>query len=315
MGLAAALIYWLIVAIWLTVLITIAVFYIRNAKAFGTTRLLLAVIAIDTSRNIIENIYFGLFFGSNYGLFPSAINGQLGQPIFLILPKLANVAAGLLVLGLLLGRWLPMAMQERRNSEQTADGLRELAATDGMTSLFNRRHFLALVDAEWARFQRYSRPLSLLIIDIDQFKAINDRFGHDVGDRVIVEVANACRAIARKSDIVARLGGEEFALLLPETQLEEAGIFADRLRAVIAELRIIHGDTKIAVSVSGGVSEASVSDHIVDFFKHADLALYQAKREGRNRICLFGIASDPYSVSKYSIAPAPASAPASAAVV
>src|SRR4051812_45399977 len=104
MSIAAALIYWVIVAVWLIVLATIVVFYIRNPRAFGTTRLLLAVIGIDTIRNIVENVYFGLYFGGQYGLFSSEISKLLGNPYLLIVPKLINVAAGCLVLGLLLHR-------------------------------------------------------------------------------------------------------------------------------------------------------------------------------------------------------------------
>ncbi len=113
MQLAAALIYWVIVALWLGVLGTVLFYYSRNPQIFGTTRLLLLVIALDTSRNIIENTYFGLFFGSQYGLFPPAIAGVLGKPGLLIIPKLVNVAAGCFVIGVLLMRWLPRAVSER----------------------------------------------------------------------------------------------------------------------------------------------------------------------------------------------------------
>ena len=93
MSIAAALIYWVIVTVWLVVLATIVLFYIRNPRAFGTTRLLLAVIGIDTIRNIVENVYFGLYFGGQYGLFSSEISKLLGNPYLLIVPKLINVAA------------------------------------------------------------------------------------------------------------------------------------------------------------------------------------------------------------------------------
>ena len=117
MNLAAALIYWAIVALWLAVLGTVIVAYVRNPRTFGATRLLLAVVAIDTIRNIIENLYFGLYFGAQYGLFPGAIVGVLGNPNLLIIPKLINVGAACLVLGLLLLRWLPRATQERADAD------------------------------------------------------------------------------------------------------------------------------------------------------------------------------------------------------
>ena len=113
---------------------------------------------------------------------------------------------------------------------QQADKLKELAIVDGMTGIFNRRHFLSLAEMEWSRHQRYRHPLSLLMLDIDDFKSINDKFGHDVGDRVIVQVADICRCQKRKSDVVARFGGEEFLILLPENNLKNARRVAERLR-------------------------------------------------------------------------------------
>src|SRR5271170_3197645 len=123
MTLAAALVYWVIVFLWLTVLGTLLVFYVRNPRVFGTTRLLLAVIAIDTLRNIVENIYFGLYFGARYELFPPMFAEVLGNPFLLIVPKLANVASGCIVIGMLLKRWLPAAIRERIKADQTIDEL------------------------------------------------------------------------------------------------------------------------------------------------------------------------------------------------
>lgn len=113
MSLAAALIYWLIIALWLSVLATVALTFIRNPSIFGAARLLLSVVVIDTVRNIFENLYFGLYFGSQYGLFPASIVGTLDNPTYLILPKVMNVIAAAAVLGLLLFRWLPSATKER----------------------------------------------------------------------------------------------------------------------------------------------------------------------------------------------------------
>ena len=107
MTLVAALIYWVIVALWALVLGTVVFFYVRNPRAFGTTRLLLAVVAVDTFRNIIENVYFGLYFGGQYGLFSHEFVEVLGQPWLLIVPKILNVIAALTVLGLLLCCWMP----------------------------------------------------------------------------------------------------------------------------------------------------------------------------------------------------------------
>ena len=287
MSLAAALIYWVIVVLWLTVLATIIIFYIRNPRVFGTTRLLLAVVAIDTLRNIVENVYFGLYFGSQYGLFSPVIGGTLGNPILLIVPKLINVAAGCLVLGLLLLRWLPSAIRERGQSEQDADDLKTLAAVDGLTGLYNRRHFELLARAEWVRFQRYFRPLSVLIIDVDHFKTVNDRFGHDEGDKVLKLIAIVCGSAKRESDAVARIGGEEFALLLPETNEAAALIIAERLLAKVRECLYPIGDENIDLTVSIGLATATASmSGIETLIKRADDALYEAKRSGRDRVAI-----------------------------
>src|SRR6478609_7349894 len=117
MGLAAALIYWVIISLWLAVFATVGVTFLRNPRTFGAVRSLLSVIVIDTVRNIIENLYFGLYFGSQYGLFPASIVGVLGNPAYLIVPKVMNVVAASAVLGLLVLRWLPRASKERADAD------------------------------------------------------------------------------------------------------------------------------------------------------------------------------------------------------
>jgi diguanylate cyclase (GGDEF)-like protein len=159
------------------------------------------------------------------------------------------------------------------------------ASTDVLSGLFNRRYFLELADAEWSRFDRYERPLTLMILDIDLFKTINDRYGHDVGDRAIAHVAAMCRDRKRVSDVVARVGGEEFAMLLPETALDSAVLVADRLRKAIAETPFVVAGAPIRLTVSIGVAEAGPGmDGVAALMKQADVALYDAKHSGRNRV-------------------------------
>ena len=287
MRIAAAFIYWVIVAVWLVVLTTVVVFYFRKARTFGATRMLLAVVAVDTVRNIAENVYFGLYFDAQFGVLPQALVGVLGQPVLLIMPKILNVVAGGVVLSILLLRWLPEAMSERKLLELDADVQRKLATTDGMTGLLNRRHFLTVTEVELQRFQRYRRPLSMLMIDIDAFKSINDRFGHDVGDEVLAKVAGVCRDLVRSNDIVARLGGDEIALLLPETAAKDAVDLAERLRNAISKIRTARADGPTTVTVSVGVSETVDGLSISELMKQADTALYDAKQAGRDRVCAF----------------------------
>jgi diguanylate cyclase (GGDEF)-like protein len=168
---------------------------------------------------------------------------------------------------------------------QRADEWEDLASIDHLTGLFNRRHFLELADKEWSRFDRYARPLSLMMIDIDRFKSINDRHGHDVGDRVLVHVGAICREDMRASDIVARFGGEEFVMLLPETPLESAVVAAERLRRRIADTPLRERNGHIALTASFGVAEAGGRiDSIAALMKTADEALYRAKNAGRDRV-------------------------------
>ena len=167
-----------------------------------------------------------------------------------------------------------------------ADRLEELATTDSLTGLFNRRHFLALAAAEWEKFLRYARPVSLLIFDIDRFKTINDAFGHDIGDRAIAMIADVCRKQKRTTDVAARFGGEEFVLLLPETDLTSARAVAERIREAVMESELTAGDDTIAMTISIGLCEADGEmGDILDLIKTADRALYAAKRSGRNRTC------------------------------
>jgi diguanylate cyclase (GGDEF)-like protein len=167
---------------------------------------------------------------------------------------------------------------------RTTEKLEKLAATDGLTGLVNRRQFIALAESELARFRRYRRPMSMLLLDIDDFKSVNDRFGHDVGDRMIMHIAMLCDENKRDADVVARVGGEEFAVLLPETSLDDSCAVGERLRRLVAARPLEDGGRNIPVTVSVGVAEFEASmTGVSDLMKLADRMLYQAKRAGRNR--------------------------------
>lgn len=169
-----------------------------------------------------------------------------------------------------------------------AEALERLACVDGLTGLNNRRHFLTLAESEWSRFQRYQRPLALLMIDIDFFKSVNDTYGHDAGDAVLKAVSEALNKNKRTSDIAGRLGGEEFALVLPEATLERAAAAGERYRALISGRPIIAMGRQISITVSVGASVAEAGMNGLDeLLKRADVALYEAKHAGRNRVCRF----------------------------
>jgi diguanylate cyclase (GGDEF)-like protein len=177
---------------------------------------------------------------------------------------------------------------------RNAELLEKLATIDSMTGLYNRRQFLIAAEAEWSRFQRYQRPLSMLMIDIDHFKSVNDRYGHAVGDETIVSVAAACQEGKRGSDVVGRLGGEEFAMLLPETDSVQAAIVAERIRERVAGHFLFVHKVQFNVTISVGIAQATVSMSGIDALLHsADAALYQAKSEGRNRVIQWSPKSAP----------------------
>ncbi len=164
--------------------------------------------------------------------------------------------------------------------------LYQLATADPLTDLYNRRQFLELLEKELARASNHRRPLVLLIIDLDHFKLVNDRYGHPTGDSVLKKVAHALRGLAREEFILARIGGEEFAIVLPEHDLDEAVRFGDRLRDGIAglELALTGGPQSVTVSIGAAAWLAGMAG-TSDLMRAADEQLYRAKQNGRNRVC------------------------------
>ena len=175
-------------------------------------------------------------------------------------------------------------LQTEIEEKEKANAILEtLATTDELTGIPNRRKFFEMVSAEIKRAQRYEHPVSLLMIDIDHFKKINDSLGHHAGDLVLKKVAQTIYNALRTSDHMGRLGGEEFGLILPQLSVSGAWHVAERHRINIEELRMAEfPDTQVTVSI--GIAEASMDTNKVDeLFKMADRALYQAKNSGRNR--------------------------------
>ena len=159
-----------------------------------------------------------------------------------------------------------------------------LAITDPLTGAYNRRYFLDQAAQECQRAQRYRHPVSLIMMDLDHFKQINDSFGHTAGDQVLRFVIAACQENLRAADLLARFGGEEFIILLPETPLEQAHLIAERIRLSIVPAQVITSEGPVQVRVSLGVASSDdLCPSIEDLIKRADQALYQAKALGRNR--------------------------------
>lgn len=171
--------------------------------------------------------------------------------------------------------------------------LQSLAATDGLTGLVNRRQFNHQLHSEIARARRHHLPLSLALFDIDNFKKLNDVYGHPVGDRILKELGALIAQNVRESDISARYGGEEFALILPETRLTEAVEILERLRILVEQTVFCMPDNPLPITISIGVSQLDF-DHPTSFelVEKADAALYEAKRQGKNCV-KFGILPTP----------------------
>jgi diguanylate cyclase (GGDEF)-like protein/PAS domain S-box-containing protein len=163
--------------------------------------------------------------------------------------------------------------------------LQRIAITDPLTGLYNRRGLIELGRHEVERFQRFGQPLSAIMLDIDHFKNVNDTYGHSAGDQVLCGLAERCRALVRQIDILGRYGGEEFAILLPETDLFQASSIADRLRRAMEETPFFTEQGPVKLTISLGVSRAGHNlTNLVSLIEQADLALYQAKQKGRNRV-------------------------------
>ncbi len=165
--------------------------------------------------------------------------------------------------------------------------LEEMSVRDVLTGLYNRRHLVATLEAEFTRARRHAKALSVIMFDADHFKKVNDRHGHLAGDEVLRAIADRTRDLLRRSYIAGRYGGEEFTLVLPETDGAGAALAAERLRRSVAERPVEVGGTDITVTVSVGVSSlaAETEDHEA-LLEAADRALFEAKRAGRNRVNL-----------------------------
>ena len=183
---------------------------------------------------------------------------------------------------------LKRVLKERQLTQERVRMLKrleEMAITDHLTKLYNSRHFYNQLDIEADRSRRYKRPLSLLFLDIDFFKQYNDVFGHLEGDKALVGLGQIIKLCLRTMDTAYRYGGEEFTIILPETNCEEAAVVADRIRtAVEAENLSPEPEKVVTITISIGITEYSPDERISTFVQRADNAMYISKQKGRNRI-------------------------------
>lgn len=177
---------------------------------------------------------------------------------------------------------------QRSNEEisRQAELLEEQVRRDELTGIANRRAFDEQSRNLFAQAKRYNRPLTLALLDVDRFKEINDRYSHPVGDAVLRKVADLIRSNVRQTDVVARYGGDEFAIAFAETSLEEASSMADRVRRLIRVRNWEEMAPELSVSLSIGLSGDSVPESLEEMLQAADSKLYEAKKQGRDRVCL-----------------------------
>ncbi|HST36661.1 MAG TPA: diguanylate cyclase [Allosphingosinicella sp.] len=195
-------------------------------------------------------------------------------------------AAAALLMALLTAAILSATRAHRRALELTEE-LHQLATTDGLTGLPNRRQLMFALETEVRRAGRTGRPLALALLDIDHFKAINDTHGHPAGDAVLVAVAEVLREVTRGGDVLGRFGGEEFAVLMPETSLDQAQLACERLRRAIQKRRMDYPNGAAGhITISTGVARLAGEEGLDHLIHRADIALYEAKAGGRNLVKL-----------------------------
>ncbi|HLO74852.1 MAG TPA: sensor domain-containing diguanylate cyclase [Magnetospirillum sp.] len=192
---------------------------------------------------------------------------------------------------------LLLSLADITRHKRARDQLVRLATYDSLTGVVNRRHLVECANREMDRARRYGYPLAVLVLDIDHFKVINDTHGHGVGDIVLKRLAQKIVSILRDSDVLGRIGGEEFAILLPNTTLDGALILAERVRATVAAMDVIVGALHVPVTVSIGVADdlGGHEETFTDGFGRADVALYRAKHNGRNRVEIGAPPNPPYA--------------------
>jgi diguanylate cyclase (GGDEF)-like protein len=253
--------------------------FIANAILLFTTYYLIFI----TQKNSINKSGFYYFTSIGfafifYGLYILTLN-----TLYLYQEAIVNISVKLLfvfgysLLAIGVTKWI-------KYNETRKDELSIQANTDELTGLLNRRSFTSFINFEFNNSQRSTRPFSLVIVDIDYFKSINDKHGHLVGDEVLIELSEMFSRSFRRSDKVSRWGGEEFAILLPDTKLDNAMKVANNLRTKVENYLFNLSSVQIKITISGGVTESIASDEQVDdIIKRADEALYLAKNK-RNSI-------------------------------
>jgi diguanylate cyclase (GGDEF)-like protein len=180
-------------------------------------------------------------------------------------------------------------MASSMKTSQVISSMKDMAIYDTLTQLYNRSYLGQVLEVEFKNSLLKKEPLSVIMVDIDHFKAINDRHGHDEGDRALIHIASLLKGSLRKYDIVARFGGEEFLVVLPKAMMKDAVVIAERIRKSVEVTPLSGGKEKIHLTISLGIASipAVWPESKEELIKCADMALYEAKEKGRNRVCFY----------------------------
>jgi two-component system cell cycle response regulator len=213
------------------------------------------------------------------------------------LSKLLFATGLLLATGLVFGLFFIFPLIRRQVREENklramtetlsarSQKLEYAALTDALTGMQNRRYFDDALKEYLGEFRRIDKPVGLMVVDLDHFKQINDTHGHDIGDEVLRAVAGCLKDMTRYHDVVARLGGEEFAVVAPNMDVDTLVRFAERIRKAVAGMVIVSGSVRLKVTASVGLAVWDRKENADGLFRRADQQLYQAKKTGRNRVC------------------------------
>lgn len=241
--------------------------YVITARIFGVQQARKAI-------NLIEDTQYT-------SLITNAIDG-MSYPLFILL--VVMLATAFLAYQAVLYWNHALRRANQKLSEKNLE-LESLANVDGLTGVLNRRKVMEFFDLECYRAQRTAKPLSVIMLDVDHFKQVNDKYGHLHGDEVLISIAKQIKNNLRPYDLAGRYGGEEFVMILPDTERQEAALIGERIRKAIKQSELNLGDDVMSVTVSLGVSSLREDDNLSSLpLARADDALYQAKREGRDRV-------------------------------
>lgn len=219
----------------------------------------------------------------------SVVCGLIVGPLFIGPVTSGSVAVTVVIPAIVAPPIVYLAMSLLCELDRAEERLQQISVTDELTRVFNRRYLLHVIGIAFSRSRRYGEELSILMMDIDHFKSVNDVHGHHAGDQALREVAQRIRGRLRNIDVVARYGGEEFVAVLPSTAAEGALTLAERVRHAIADESLPTDRQAIPVTISIGVASLHGDDEDVDaLLRRADRALYRAKLDGRNRVVAAG---------------------------